>query len=58
MTKSIKLDDKVHKDLEELRLKRETFSQAVARLIKFYREVTNLVWVHGVEHTGPPEAKV
>ena len=57
MTKSIKLEDQVHKDLEGIQLKKETFSQAVARLIKFHREVTNLVWTHGMDHTGPPEAK-
>jgi predicted CopG family antitoxin len=57
MSKTIKLDDQVHKDLEDLQLKRETFSQEVARLIKFHREVTNLVWAHGMDHTGPPEAK-
>jgi predicted CopG family antitoxin len=57
MSKTIKLDDQVHRDLEEVQQKRETFSQAVARLIKFYREVTNLAWTHGVEHTGPPDAK-
>lgn len=57
MTKSIKLDDQVHKDLEELQHKRETFSQAVARLIKFYWGVTGLVWSHGIDHTGPPETR-
>jgi predicted CopG family antitoxin len=57
VTKSIKLDDQVHKDLEEVQHKRETFSQAVARLIKFYQDVTNLVWTHGVEHAAPPNPK-
>jgi predicted CopG family antitoxin len=57
MSKSIKLDDQVHKDLEEVQQKRETFSQAVARLIKFYRDVTNLVWDHGVQHSGSPDPR-
>lgn len=57
MTKSIKLEDQVHKDLEEVQHKRETFSQTVARLIKFHRDVTGLVWTHGMEHTGPPDPR-
>jgi len=44
MAKTIKLDDKVHRDLEELRTKRETFSEAVARLVNFHREITRAVW--------------
>jgi len=54
MSKGIKLDDKVHQDLEELRLKRETFSQAVARLINFHREITRAVGGHTGEHPGTP----
>ena len=54
MSKGIKLDDKVHQDLEELRLKRETFSQAVARLINFHRDITKLVWSHTGEHPRVP----
>jgi predicted CopG family antitoxin len=54
MTKSIKLDDQVHRDLEEILFKRETFSQAVARLIEFHKKVTELVWRHGINHAGPP----
>jgi predicted CopG family antitoxin len=54
MTKSIKLDDQVHKSLEEIQNRRETFSQAVARLIKFYREVSEIAWRHGMDHTSPP----
>jgi predicted CopG family antitoxin len=57
MTKSIKLDDQVHKDLEGIQLKKETFSQAVARLIKFYRDVTGLVWSHGMDHSGPGDPR-
>lgn len=54
MSKGIKLDDKVHQDLEELRLKRETFSQAVARLISLYHDLTKLVWSHSGEHPRTP----
>lgn len=54
MTKSIKLDDQVHKDLEEIQFKRETFSQAVARLIKFYHDVYNVAFTHTIDHRGPP----
>jgi predicted CopG family antitoxin len=57
MSKTIKLEDQVHKDLEEVQHKRETFSQAVARLIKFYRDVTNLVWSHGMDKTGPGDPR-
>jgi len=54
MTKTIKLDDKVHQELEILRLKRETFSQTVARLISLYLELTKLVWSHSGEHPRTP----
>ena len=54
MSKTVKLDDKVHRELEELRLKRETFSQAVARLINFHRDITKLVWSHTGEHPRTP----
>lgn len=43
MSKTIKLDDKVHQELEELRTKRETFSAVVARLVNFHRETTRAV---------------
>ena len=33
MSKTIKLDDKVYDDLEDFREKRETFSDAVRRLL-------------------------
>ncbi len=53
MTKSIKIDDQTHVDLEEIRFKRETYSEVVSRLIKFYRQVTRLAWDHGVDHQAP-----
>lgn len=57
MTKTIKLDDQVHKDLEVVLRKRETFSQAVARLIKFYRAITGVVWETGPYPADPPKPK-
>jgi predicted CopG family antitoxin len=54
MSKTVKLEDQVHRDLEDLRVKRETFSEAVARLIHLYREVTKLVWSHSGEHPRTP----
>ena len=53
MTKSIKIEDQVHTDLEEIRFKRESYSQVVSRLINFYRQVTKLAWDHGVDHQPP-----
>lgn len=40
MSKSIKLENKVYYKLEEFRGKRETFSQAVERLLDFRRSLT------------------
>jgi predicted CopG family antitoxin len=54
MIKSIKLDEQVHRELEELRLKKETFSDAVARLIHFHRDITRVVWSHTGEHPRTP----
>ena len=54
MSKTIKLEDKVHRELEELRGKRETFSEAVARLVNFHREITRVVWGHTGEHPRTP----
>jgi hypothetical protein len=54
MAKTVKLDDTVHQQLEELRGKRETFSEAVARLVTFYRDVHKLVWSHSGEHPRTP----
>jgi predicted CopG family antitoxin len=54
MHKTIKLEDKVHSELEELRLKKETYSQAVARLITFYKEIARVVWSHSAESPRIP----
>jgi len=54
MAKTIKLEDKVHQELEELRGKRETFSEAVARLIDFYQGSQRLVSSHTGEHPRIP----
>lgn len=54
MAKTVKLDDNVHQNLEALRYKRETFSQVVARLVNFHREVTRAVWSHTGEHPRTP----
>jgi len=37
MSKSIKVDDRVYQDLENIRGKRETFSEAIARMINVAR---------------------
>jgi len=58
MSKTIKLDNQVHQDLEGLRGKRETFSEAVARLINFHREVSRLLWSHSGEHPRTPGSGV
>lgn len=54
MSKTLRLDEQVHKDLEELRAKRETFSQAIARLISLYKELARLVWSHTGERPQTP----
>ena len=54
MLKTIKVEDQVHQDLENLRGKRETFSQTVARLIRVYREVHRIAWSHSGEHPRIP----
>lgn len=54
MSKTIKLDDQVHQDLEEVRGKKETFSEAVARLITFHREIAKAVWGHTGDHPRTP----
>lgn len=40
MSKSIKLENKVYYKLEEFRAKRETFSQAVEKLLDFRRSLS------------------
>ena len=54
MAKTIKLDDQVHHELEDLRTKRETFSEVVARLVNFHREITRAVWSSAGEHPRTP----
>ncbi|MBA7577586.1 hypothetical protein ES708_19439 [subsurface metagenome] len=36
MSKTIRVDDKVYNELEELRDKRETFSEVIARTVNAY----------------------
>lgn len=43
MSKTIKLEDQVYQDLDALRGKRETFSQAANRLIRLHTDVNKLV---------------
>ena len=42
MTKTIKLDAEVYQDLDQLRRKDETFSQAVSRLLSIYDHVQKM----------------
>ena len=42
MNKTIKLEDRTYADLDEVRDKHETFSQAVERLIDLYRQLRGL----------------
>lgn len=58
MSKTVKLDDQVHSELEELRLKKETFSATVARLINFHREITRAVWSSAGEPPKSPSSGV
>ena len=44
MTKTIKLEDKTYQELEKIRLKNETYSQAVDRLLAFHREISLAVF--------------
>lgn len=37
MSKSVNLDDRVQREPDELRLKKETFSDVVARVNNFYQ---------------------
>lgn len=56
MPKTIKLDDQIYQKLEDLRSKRETFSEVVARLINFHREISQAVWSSTGEHPNPPHS--
>jgi len=42
MSKTIRLEDQIYTELDEVRDKRETFSQAVERLIDIYRGLRGL----------------
>jgi len=42
MSKSVKLDDRVYQELDQLRGKRETFSQAVGRLVKLWGQIESI----------------
>jgi len=55
MAKTVKLDEQVHSELEELRLKKETFSETISRLINFHRDITRVVWSHSGEHPRTPD---
>lgn len=54
MAKTIKLEDQVHRELEEIRSKRETYSQAVARLIATYRSIQRIIWGSTGDQTQVP----
>lgn len=45
MSKTIKLEDQVYDQLEELRVKHETFSQAVERLLELPRRIAQLGYI-------------
>lgn len=45
MSKTIRLEDQVYNDLDEIREKRETFSQSIERLLKVQVKVSELVMV-------------
>lgn len=45
MSKTIKLEDQVYYRLEELRAKRETFSQAVARVLRVVSKVEDVTTI-------------
>lgn len=48
-SKQIRLNQEVYDELEEVRLKRETFSQVVARLIRAYTTLNNVLKDAGVQ---------
>jgi len=45
MSKTIKLEDEVYLELDELRVKHETFSQAVERLLQLPRRIAQLGYI-------------
>lgn len=55
--KLIRLHPAVYDELEEVRLKRETFSQAVARLLRAYVTLNNALRDSGVQELGNPKGR-
>lgn len=51
MSHTIKLEDQVYNKLEKFRGKRETFSQAVERLLRAGEKVNELTDILGGQHT-------
>ena len=56
MSKTIKLTDETYAALENLREKRETFDEAVQRLFRVYKTISNVSDILGPSHylKGPP----
>jgi len=50
MSKTIKVEDRVYDRLEEIREKRETFSEAVERLLKVYDTIKTVSDTLGPSH--------
>ena len=50
MSKTIKLEDSVYLELEELRGKRETFSEAVARILNVAKTIRDVSEILGPGH--------
>jgi len=42
MSKTIRVEDKVYQELEELREKRETFSEVIARAVNAYQTIRGI----------------
>lgn len=57
MSKTIKLEDRVHRELEDIQLKKETFSQTVARLINLHHQFVKLFSSHATGHLGEEKPK-
>jgi len=50
LSKTIKVEDRVYNRLEEIREKRETFSEAVERLLKVYDTIKTVSDTLGPSH--------
>lgn len=50
MSKTIRLEDEVYNDLDAIREKRETFSQAVARIIRVFTTIKDVSDTLGPQH--------